>query len=145
LSNGASPQIGDSYQLLAASSIAGSLALGDMPPLPSGAKWDLDVESNRVLLSVVPGLAGDYNGNGAVDAADYIVWRNTLDQSGTNLPADGNSDGVVDNGDLDFWRSRFGNSLNGGAATAAAVPEPGSAMLVFAGFALILLHGRKAD
>ena len=27
-------------------------------------------------------LAGDYNRNGVVDAADYTVWRNTLGQIG---------------------------------------------------------------
>jgi hypothetical protein len=59
------------------------------------------------------------------------------------LPADGNSDGAVDNDDLDFWRSRFGNALSGGAAAATAVPEPGAAVLVFAGFALVLLRVRR--
>ena len=145
LGSGFVPQAGASFQLLAAGSIEGSLGLGDMPGLPSGLKWDLDTEANRVLLSVVPGLAGDYNGNGTVDSADYVVWRKSLDQVGNDLPADGNSDGRVNEEDLDFWQSRFGNSLGGGSAlTGTAVPEPGAALVVFVGFALVLLRGRKS-
>ena len=143
LAAGFTPQAGDTFPLVAASSISGSLALGDMPVLPTGLKWDLDAEANRVVLSVVPGLAGDYNGNGAVDSADYIVWRKTLDQTGANLPADGNSNGTVDAADYDFWRSRLGNSLGSGMETAAAVPEPASITLLFAGLALVVYRGRK--
>ena len=40
---------------------------------------------------VAVGLAGDYNLDGIVDAADYVVWRKTLGQSGTDLAADGNN------------------------------------------------------
>jgi adhesin HecA-like repeat protein len=32
-----------------------------------------------------PALPGNYNGNGVVDAADYVVWRKTLGQTGTGL------------------------------------------------------------
>jgi hypothetical protein len=114
-----------------------------MPTLPAGLKWDLDAEANRVLLNVVPGLAGDYNGNGTVDSADYVVWRKTLDQTGPNLAADGNSNGRVDAADFDFWRSRVGNPLGSGAAMAAAIPEPTSITLVFTCLALVACRGRK--
>jgi hypothetical protein len=131
--------------LLAAGSLTGSLGLGDMPSLPSGLKWDLDTETNRVLLSVVPGLAGDYNGNGAVDAADFVVWRNSVDETGMDLAADGNADGRVDNADLTFWQARFGNSIAGGAGTSVAVPEPGAGLAVLSGFALVLVRRRKLN
>lgn len=47
---------------------------------------------------------GDFNGDGAVDAADYTVWRDT-NGSTTDLRADANGDGVVDQADYDLWKS----------------------------------------
>jgi Type I phosphodiesterase / nucleotide pyrophosphatase len=57
-------------------------------------------------------LAGDYNHDGKVDAADYTVWRDTKG-SKTDLRADGNGDGTVDQDDYDVWKANFN-------ATAAA-------------------------
>jgi len=94
-------------------------------------------------LSVVPGLAGDYNSNGVVDSADYVAWRKTVAQTGNNLSADGDSNGTVDAADHDFWRSRLGNSSAGGALVAAAVPEPGAALAFFAVLGLVMGCGRK--
>jgi hypothetical protein len=143
LASGYTPQAGDKFPLIVASSLSGSLGLGDMPALPAGLKWDLDMDANRVLLTVVPGLAGDYNGDGAVNSADYVVWRKTFNQTGANLPADGNSNGRVDAADFDFWRSRVGNPSGSGMATAAAIPEPASITLLFAGLALVVYRRRK--
>lgn len=53
------------------------------------------------------GTAGDYSGDGRVDAADYTVWRDSLGSAG---PADGNLDGVVDNLDYGIWRSNVGSA-----------------------------------
>ncbi len=55
------------------------------------------------FVSLVPAVLGDYNGDGTVDASDYIVWRESLGST-TNLVADGNGNGVIDNGDFDVWR-----------------------------------------
>lgn len=143
LASGYTPQVGDTFPLIAAGAITGSLSLGAMPVLPNGLMWDLDVVANRMLLSVVPGLAGDYNGNGKVDTADYLLWRLSVDQTGVDLPADGDSNGKVEAADYDFWRSRFGNSLTGGAAIAMAVPEPASITMLFAALALVLRRGGK--
>jgi len=60
-------------------------------------------------------LLGDYNHNGVVDAADYVLWRNTLGQSGSNLAADGNQNNSIDSGDYAVWRSHFGQSAAGGS------------------------------
>ncbi len=89
----------------------------------------------------VAAVAGDYNGNGTVDAADYVLWRDTLNQNVTaGTGADGDASGTVDGADYDFWRARFGNIAGAGAA--AAVPEPGIFALVFAALT-IGLSGRR--
>jgi hypothetical protein len=75
------------------------------------------------------GVAGDYNGNGTVDAADYVVWRNSVGPG--SLPNEGGiSPGVVDSADYNFWRSRFGaTSASGAALGESGVPEPGALLL----------------
>ena len=76
---------------------------------------------------------GDYNGNGTVDAADYIVWRQTLGST-SDLRADGYSAGasagVIDQADYDFWKSNFGRQSGSGSTAGIAVPEPTSMKLL---------------
>ncbi len=69
-----------------------------------------------------PSLIGDYNGNGTVDAADYVVWRNGL---GTTYSQN----------DYDVWRSHFGQPSGSaaGATADAAVPEPATLVLLVTG------------
>ncbi len=58
--------------------------------------------------------AGDYNGDGHVDAADYSVWRNSMGMMGSGLAADGNGDGKVDAADYDVWKNHFGQGTGAG-------------------------------
>jgi hypothetical protein len=59
------------------------------------------------------GLTGDYNLNGTVDAADYVVWRKTQVTTGPLYAgADGSGNGVVDQADYLIWRANFGNTLS---------------------------------
>jgi hypothetical protein len=52
--------------------------------------------------------AGDFNHDGTMNAADYVMWRK---QSGTSGPdADANGDTVVDAADYGVWRSGNGNT-----------------------------------
>jgi hypothetical protein len=73
-------------------------------------------------------LAGDYNNDGIVNAADYVVWRNAA--AGATLPND-TTPGVVTAADYAVWRANFGNSLaaGSGAATFSGVPEPSGVLL----------------
>jgi len=87
----------------------------------SDTRYNGLVISNVVanITDFVP-LAGDYNANGQIDAADYVLWRKTLGST-TDLRADGSGptpgvpNGVVDQADYTFWRSRFGNSSGAGS------------------------------
>jgi hypothetical protein len=85
-------------------------------------------------------VAGDYNADGVVDAADYTVWRDTLGQSGANLAADGDGDEAVDADDFNVWKTKFGQSGVGGAVgQSASVPEPATVAMVL--FALVMSCG----
>jgi hypothetical protein len=88
--------------------------------------------SGSVNLAAGPAPTGDYNGNGQVDAADYVVWRDTQSQTATSgQGADGNANGTIDQADYEFWRARFGNAVSG-VGNAAAVPEPATQLLAVA-------------
>jgi len=90
--------------------------------------------ANEIFRGVVfvptppAGVSGDYNNNGVVDMADYVLWRNGGPLQNDPTPG-------VQAADYDFWRSRFaatsgsGSGLGGGSA----VPEPTSAVLLLMG------------
>jgi hypothetical protein len=70
---------------------------------------------------------GDYNRDGRVDSADYIVWRNTLDQDvEQGAGADGNGNGHIEISDYEIWRSHFGTS----SSPFLTVPEPSCLLLL---------------
>jgi fibronectin-binding autotransporter adhesin len=91
--------------------------------------------SGILQVTTTTSLNGDYNLDGKVDSADYVVWRK---DPGTHGGAGG----------YDVWRQNFGNPPGAGSGSSlgdsgAAVPEPTTcALLVFAG--LGLLSGRRA-
>ncbi len=127
------PSLGNTFEVLtAAGGVLGSFASESLPALGAFLDWNVIYGTNSVLLSVAPSLLGDYNANGVVDTADYVVWRKTLRLLGAGLAADGNNNGEIDNGDYDVWRTYFGQTADGGfGATAnATVPEPGTLMLI---------------
>lgn len=74
-------------------------------------------------------LAGDFNEDGVVNAADYTAWRDTLGEYGFGLPADQDGSGLVDPADYDLWRSRLGETASGGDLP---VPEPSGGALLAA-------------
>lgn len=77
---------------------------------------------SQFVRSVVP---GDYNGNGIVDAGDYIYWRNSTAPPANYFDgADGNGNRLIDAGDYSVWRAHFGESTGSGAGLATSVPEP---------------------
>jgi hypothetical protein len=83
---------------------------------------------------VPPSVPGDYNNNGVVDGADYVLWRD-----GGPLANEVDNPGTVNAADYTEWRARFGNTSGAGSGLGAgAVPEPTAALLaLLAGLATI--------
>jgi hypothetical protein len=64
-------------------------------------------------------VSGDFNHDGAVDTADYVVWRK-IDGSEASY---------------NVWRTNFGRTTGGGSMAHAAVPEPSLALQLMLGAA----------
>jgi hypothetical protein len=93
-----------------------------------------DIGSPGAVGTELAGVLGDYNDNGIVDAADYVLWRN-----GGPLQNESDMPGTVNQADYDFWRARFGATSGAAAAlNAANVPEPSSAAVMLCGIAVYL-------
>ncbi|HEY3394930.1 MAG TPA: hypothetical protein VGK58_19655 [Lacipirellulaceae bacterium] len=80
------------------------------------------------------GLAGDYNGDGTVDAADYVLWRKDPAAHGGD-PAGYNT-----------WRANFGGTLTPGSGSSpGAVPETTSdTLLIFAAACFSIAWRKRA-
>jgi hypothetical protein len=89
-----------------------------------GLRIDIGAYESQGVPTFAP---GDYNQNGVVDAADYVVWRKTLGDTVVEpfSGADGNGNSMIDESDYQVWRSNFGATLRVTAAPVPAVP-PGA-------------------
>jgi len=95
-------------------------------------------QADRAALAVLQqhvAVKGDYNGNGVVDAADYVYWRKNLNQNVTaGTAADGDASGLVSQPDFDIWRLSFSRTrpASGSGTLNVAVPEPRAIVLFLA-------------
>jgi hypothetical protein len=119
LADGFMPAIGHSFDILDWTSRSGQFDDLQLPDLLGSLSWDTSqLYASGVLSVVAPGLPGDFNGDGSVDAADYVIWRKT---DGTQA-------------DYETWRANFGRITDSGAADVAyssdrnnvGIPEPGA-------------------
>lgn len=142
------PVVGNSFTILTAALISGNFDNINLPLLSPGFVWNISKTNTALTLSVA---TGDYNRDGIVDAADYVLWRKTRNTTtGTAYAgADGNGDSMINDLDLAIWRTNFGStrggSFGGGAASmnSFAAPEPSSALLLLiAGLPFVLRRGR---
>jgi T5SS/PEP-CTERM-associated repeat protein len=94
----------------------------------------------------LPTLAGDYNDDGVVDAADYTVWRDNL-SSLVLLPNETASEGFVNQADYDVWRANFGAVATPAAVNLAggAIPEPRSLIATMLAAAILAVVCRHSE
>jgi hypothetical protein len=122
--------------------------LVDSPAGPNTVKlsinYGLGSASSIVLKvdSIQTAHAGDFDGDGDVDGADFVAWQtNFPTASGATLAqGDADGDGDVDGADFVVWQTNFPFTPGPGASP---VPEPQTALLAaIAGLALVAV-GRK--
>jgi hypothetical protein len=111
-----------------------------------GETWAPADKPIHVVQQAEPVVLGDYNENGTVDAADYVIWRKFLGPGA--LPNEGGvSNNLVDEADYKFWRSQFGAQAEGRffvSPSASAVPEPSAFFLLIIGaLAALCRRGQK--
>jgi len=127
LEDGYQPAAGDTFDILDFEDVDGGFETFTLPSLPASLVWNLDSLYTDGVLSV--GLSGDYDRNGIVDAADYVVWRKS----------DGSSAGYG------TWRENFGRTVGtgGDADDATGVPEPMTLNLVSLVTLIVVNHRHR--
>jgi T5SS/PEP-CTERM-associated repeat protein len=135
-----SPAAGATFDILNWTNLTGTFSTLQLPTLAGSLTWNTTGLYTDGVLAVdgEGGLMGDYNSDGAVNAADYVVWRKN---NGTQE-------------EYDRWRANFGRPPGAGAAAAAssgsigsvsaAVPEPEAATLMLLGISATYLLSRAA-
>jgi hypothetical protein len=107
---------------------------------PFAAHWidNLVIQCSTPFL---PLLVGDYNNDGVVNAADYVVWRSNAGT--TNVLPNDPIGGTIGTQQFDHWRANFGAACGGNASSInAAVPEPHTIFLVLS-MAIVPVTARK--
>jgi hypothetical protein len=151
---------GSNSTVVSESYLTGSSAVGNSATVGLGAAYSVGGTHDIVfkygqLLNVSAAVPGDYNNNGVVDAADYVLWR----KGGTlqNDPTPG-----VQAADYTFWRAHYGDTGGGpsgpstlfrgpvfyvtsfsGLGTGSGIPEPTSVILVGIGMAILGVGSRR--
>ena len=93
---------------------------------PAGTSRVDNVTITGIGAVLPTGVAGDYNSNNVVDAADYTVWRDALGKNITLPHEDPNSTpGSVTIDDYNYWKAHFGATFpgaGGGSLSTSGTP-----------------------
>lgn len=101
-----------------------------------------NVSHNPLGLLAAASIAGDYNGDGAVNAADYDLWRASLGNAVTpGTKADGSGNGIIDAADYIVWRKLMSAATGHALVPAPPIPEPTPLLLSL--LAILLLSARR--
>lgn len=129
-------QIGRTFDLFNWTGVAPSGAFAVSSPYT----WNLAnlYTTGEVTLTATPNLPGDFNHDGTVDAADYVLWRK-------------NPGGTYTQDDYNIWRAHFcqtfsftgSGSSSTGSDQSAAVPEPSTDQLLILAAAGVLIRRNR--
>ncbi|TWT89785.1 hypothetical protein Mal64_01640 [Pseudobythopirellula maris] len=113
-------------------SVLDGLSLSESPLGGLSDLFTVTIPTRSLAVIVIPAsLAGDFNNDGTVDAADFTVWRDGLDT------------GDYTQADYDLWVEHFGETQAPPAASftpGESVPEPSALWL-----ALLAIAARRTQ
>jgi autotransporter-associated beta strand protein/T5SS/PEP-CTERM-associated repeat protein len=122
LIDGFTPSAGQSFDLFNWGSTSGTFSSLTLPSL-AGLAWNTSqLYTDGVLSLDAAALSGDFNEDGAVNAADYVAWRKGLVASSPE--------------NYDLWRTHFGQSSGGGSGAkfaSTSAPEPSTVVMLLVG------------
>lgn len=126
---------GNSFSILQFTSMSGSFGALNLPALAAGLSWDTTQFYAHGVLAVTGtaiAIPGDFNHDGVVDAADYVVWRSGFGTTYTQ-------------GDYNAWRTHFGQTAGSGSGgiRSVAIPEPTTLVLMIFAAASSCLRRRR--
>ena len=100
--------------------------------------YQLSIDATATLL------VGDFNADGIVDAADYVVWRDSVG-SESDSPILHRGDGTpgVGQGDYAVWKLHFGETSGLGSTEPSVVPEPPAIIACFAAILALVIAPRR--
>ncbi|CAK9037557.1 Arylsulfatase A (ASA) (Cerebroside-sulfatase) [Cleaved into: Arylsulfatase A component B [Durusdinium trenchii] len=87
----------------------------------------LTADQIQELMSPSSGMPGDFNDDGIVNLADYVVWRNNLGGNDAVLHGNGTGGGTVVAADYELWKSHFGNGSSNDGGPGGTLPGSNSA------------------
>jgi len=130
------PEVTGSFDLFTFGEFTGSFT--DVPPthVEDGRFASIAVGANAIQLIYIQALAGDTDGNGQVEFADFLQLSSAFGMAGDWLLGDFDGNGMIEFADFLALSSNFGKSTDA-VAGVTMVPEP-SGMTGMALYFLIL-------
>ncbi|NQU23083.1 MAG: PEP-CTERM sorting domain-containing protein [Candidatus Nealsonbacteria bacterium] len=104
----------------------------------AGVDYETD---NQITVSLHSLLDGDADLNGKVDFGDYMILEAAFGDTGGWSKGDFDLDGDVDVGDYMILEAAFGDTVP--AVAAAAVPEPGTLVMLLGALAGLVVATRR--
>jgi hypothetical protein len=97
---------------------------------------------DMAFILQAPAPSGDFDGDGDVDGADFIVWQTNFPilEEASHDDGDADHDGDVDGADFAVWQQGFPSAPSSGISS---IPEPNACLLFLSGSVIACLAYKR--